>query len=450
MGGVLTLALKDLRLLLRDRFALFWILAFPFVFALFFGALFSDGGDGGGGSPLPISVVDEDGTAASRELLARLADHESLSVDRDEQGVPVAVDLEAARDAVRKGRRVAYLRLPAGYGDQPFALFAPTDDGSPALELGVDPSRAAEKGLLQGLLTQVLFEGLADRFGDRELMRAELAKGLDELRTSDDDGLGPAQRLVLTTFLQAVDRFFAEADLDTLGGDSDGDGQGDGLAFGGDGLFEVVPLDRERQAGPRTAFDITLPSGILWGLMSISMSFAVLLVRERSEGTWLRLAVSPMTRAQLLAGKGLACFLTCLAVMALLLLFGILALGVQVDSLPLLIVALCSTAACFTGLMMVASVMGRTEQAVAGTSWGLMMPLAMVGGGMIPLIAMPPWLRTASDFSPFKWGILALEGALWRGFEVGDMLLPVAILLGTGGLAFAVGVTVLRRRDEGA
>jgi hypothetical protein len=27
---------------------------------------------------------------------------------------------------------------------------------------------------------------------------------------------------------------------------------------------------------------------------------------------------------------------------------------------------------------------------------------------------MPGFLRTASNFSPMKWGILALEGAIWR------------------------------------
>ncbi len=37
MNAILTLALKDVKLLFRDKFALFWIFAFPLMFAFFFG-----------------------------------------------------------------------------------------------------------------------------------------------------------------------------------------------------------------------------------------------------------------------------------------------------------------------------------------------------------------------------------------------------------------------------
>ena len=45
MRAVWTLAIKDLRLLVRDRVSLFWVLAFPLLLALFFGSMF--GGDEG-------------------------------------------------------------------------------------------------------------------------------------------------------------------------------------------------------------------------------------------------------------------------------------------------------------------------------------------------------------------------------------------------------------------
>jgi ABC-2 type transport system permease protein len=91
--------------------------------------------------------------------------------------------------------------------------------------------------------------------------------------------------------------------------------------------------------------------------------------------------------------------------------------------------------------------MGKTEAAVAGSSWGLLMPMAMIGGGMIPLIAMPSWLAKLSVISPFKWAITALEGAAWRGFTPADMVTPAGILVGMGALFFLLGVGIFRKLD---
>jgi ABC-2 type transport system permease protein len=60
---------------------------------------------------------------------------------------------------------------------------------------------------------------------------------------------------------------------------------------------------------------------------------------------------------------------------------------------------------------------------------------------------MPDWMQTASNLSPIKWGILALEGAIWRGFSWTEMLLPCGILLAVGAVCFALGVRNLARAE---
>src|ERR1051325_6372742 len=43
---------------------------------------------------------------------------------------------------------------------------------------------------------------------------------------------------------------------------------------------------------------------------------------------------------------------------------------------------------------------------------GLLEPPLRIAGGQVllfPLFLMPPWMQTASNVSPVKWGILALE-----------------------------------------
>jgi ABC-2 type transport system permease protein len=95
--------------------------------------------------------------------------------------------------------------------------------------------------------------------------------------------------------------------------------------------------------------------------------------------------------------------------------------------------------------MMTMSVLGRSDEAVGGASWFANILMAMIGGCMIPLAFMPEFLRTLSNLSPVKWGILAIEGAVWREFTLGEMILPCVILLGIGSLGIVLGARILSR-----
>jgi ABC-2 type transport system permease protein len=63
---------------------------------------------------------------------------------------------------------------------------------------------------------------------------------------------------------------------------------------------------------------------------------------------------------------------------------------------------------------------------------------------MMPLAFMPGWMSKIGMISPVRWGIMAFEGALWRGFSAYDMLLPCGILVAMGVICFAVGTRTLR------
>jgi ABC-2 type transport system permease protein len=70
----------------------------------------------------------------------------------------------------------------------------------------------------------------------------------------------------------------------------------------------------------------------------------------------------------------------------------------------------------------------------------------MIGGAMIPLAFMPAWMQTVSNISPTKWNIVALEGAIWRGNSLAEMMLPCGVLLAIGAAGFALGVKFLSRQ----
>src|SRR5689334_15648204 len=105
MHAAVAIALKDLKLLFRVKAAWFFTLAWPLIVAVIFGSLF--GGNNRGPARLAIAVTDADQTPASRGFVDGLAAREGFDVLRTSEA--------EARDLVRRGSRVAAVRIPKGF-----------------------------------------------------------------------------------------------------------------------------------------------------------------------------------------------------------------------------------------------------------------------------------------------------------------------------------------------
>lgn len=196
--------------------------------------------------------------------------------------------------------------------------------------------------------------------------------------------------------------------------------------------------------GPPNAFAISFPQGIVWGLMMCAMTFGLGLVTERSQGTFMRLRVAPIGWTMVLAGKAGACFLVLMSVQLALLALASVIFHVSFGGTAVVAMAVFSASIAFVGIMMMLSVLGRTEKAASGYATGVMMLMMMFGGGMIPVFAMPSWMLSVSNASPVKWAVIALEGSIWRGYSPTDMLLPCGVLLAVGVGCFTVGSLLFR------
>jgi ABC-2 type transport system permease protein len=427
MNRVVTLAFKDLTVLRREKEALFWIFLFPLIFALFFG--FLSGGGGGERGKLRVAFVDDDHSSGSKALLERLQKSASLAV-YDESVPGTLFTPDSARNAVRRGDLTAFLIVPKGYGETADSFW---QEGKP-LELGIDPARTAEAGMLEGALMETIYSGLQDQFTDPKKAKANAEKALAELDKAS--GLDAEQKKILKSFLEDLQQFMGVANPGAL----------EHSPFAAGNKLKKVPVLLEEGSKPRSAFEVTFPSSVTWGMYGCIITFAISIVSERTKGTLIRLRMSPLSWAEIVAGKGLACFLVALFVSVVLMVLGHLLFGIRVESLIGLALAIISGAFCYTGLMMALAGLGKTEKAVSGSAAAVFMPLAMIGGGMIPLVFMPAWMQTVSNISPTKWSIQALEGAIWRGNTLVEMLLPCGVLLAIGAAGFALGVRFLSRQ----
>ena len=417
------LAVKDLRILLRDKAGFFFTFIYPVFIAIFMGVIFSgSGGDSGSHKKgLAVYVVDQDNTDISRTFA------DSLQQSGDLQLTPVG--LAQAQEDVRLGKKAAYILIRKGYGEARKNMFA---GEAPVVEIGIDPSRRAEASLLTGLLLQHGARDMQKVFTDRNLMRKQVESSLGKLPAEESSSL--------TGFLSSLDRYLA----DTTSSASKGGGEWRG--------FEPLKVEEKeiirQRIGPPSSFAVTFPQGVMWCIIACVTTFAVSLVTERNEGTLTRLLTAPLRSYQVLGSKALACFITTILVSIIVMLVGVLIFDIKVASYFKLALGLIIVAGSFVGVMMLLSVLGKTERAASGVGWAVMLIFAMIGGGMLPLFFMPDWLKALSSISPIKWGILALEGATWRDFSFGELLQPYLVLSGFGLVSFLIGVRLFRWSEK--
>lgn len=206
--------------------------------------------------------------------------------------------------------------------------------------------------------------------------------------------------------------------------------------------IRVVQTPAVREA---TSAELVTPAAVLWGLVGCAAAFAISLASERRAGTLRRLRSLPLHDWQVLSGKALACWTACMTIALVILLGALLLFQVRLGSPLALVVVIGALAFCFTGLMAAISTLGASEQSVAGAGWGTLLVLGMVGGIMVPRMIMPAWLVSVGAYSPVRWGLVALEHALWRGGGMRAWVEPAALLVGVGLLGLFAGALLLRR-----
>jgi ABC-2 type transport system permease protein len=439
MRTILTMAVKDLRLMSRDWLGMFFIIGFPIAMAIFFGTIMSSMG-GGENTSLGVAVVDEDQSPMSKQFVDELVAGGNVNVER--------LNRNAATDRVRRGKLVGMIAITKGFGDSAGLMWL----DPPKIEIGLDPSRKAEAGMLRGIIMQSMGKLMFARFQDPAAMRPFIEDARQNFESSDDLPVTVRTRLLeLMDSLENWRKVWEQAEAAEAASGDEKSGENAGPEFQ---LARIETIDVTRQPAKgstqeltqrlRSKWDISFPQAMIWGILACAAGFAISIVRERKQGTMLRLHVAPITRRQLVGGKATACFISVVAVICVMVALGMW-LGMRPRSMGLLALAAVCIAFCFVGIMMLMSVIGKTEEAVSGAAWGANMLMAMFGGGMVPLLFLPGFMRTLSNFSPVKWSVLALEGAIWRGFTLTEMLWPCMILVALGAVCLAIGTTVLSR-----
>ncbi len=386
MGAILRIARKDLRQRLRDRSAYIVGLVAPLGLALILGNLL---GSGGGGDPLKLAVADADGGPIAAGFVAQLAAWE------DEGHIVLDMtDRSAAGPLIEDHRYAAVFVFPAGFSDAVIA-------GAPA-ELTV--------------------------IGNPELQVAtDIAAAL---ATSQADEIGTVQ-LSVGTVLAASGREPSPETIDELAAEA--------------GSLST-PITFEPFDSGFTGLDYTsyFAAGMtVFFLFFVVQSGVLGLMREREEGTLIRLLAAPIRPASVLLGKVLSSFVLGMAS------FIVLVIGttqlVDADWGNAAGVVLLGMAGVVVGVGFVALIVSfsRTEQAARSYAEMVAVVLGLLGGSFFAVGQGSGVAERISWLSPHRW---LLEG--FMNLNAGDAVVDILPLVG-GLLVFAVvtgGIGLLRSR----
>jgi ABC-2 type transport system permease protein len=390
---VINLALKDLTQVFRDRKAVLFFLAMPLAFTLFFGTVFS--GVGEEDPRLPVGLVVHDGAGLLGDSLVSL-----LEASETIRPVLLEEGEESAAEAVADQDLAAALVVPAGFSDQVWA------GEPPPLAVIVDlASQAGQtaRDTIQATLFRVLGAGEAARISAGSVEGNTGAR--QEYR---EEALG----LALDFWQQPPLAVRTEA----AGGEADEDRLWS--AYG--------------QASPGMMVQFAI-----FGVMQA----ATVLVLERKCGALQRLLTTPISKGELIGGHVLAMFLSSLAQMVLLVVFGQLALGVDYLREPLGILAMVVAVSLWVAsLGLLISALSRTEEQAVMWSMIAMMLLSALGGAWFPLDITGKAFSAIGHLTPAAWAMDGLQNIVVRGLGASSVLLPAGILLGYAVAFFALAV----------
>ena len=189
--------------------------------------------------------------------------------------------------------------------------------------------------------------------------------------------------------------------------------------------------------------------GILVALVTLigTLLTAQNIAREKELGTLEQLNVTPITRAQFIAGKLLPFWFLGMFELAGGLVIGRLVFGVPMLGSPLLLLAVAAVylvAALGTGLWI--STIVETQQQAMFVTFFIMMIYLLMSGLFTPIDSMPRWVQVVAEFNPVRHFVGISRAVLVKGATLRDIQRPFIILAVFAAAVFTLAVRQYSKR----
>lgn len=201
-----------------------------------------------------------------------------------------------------------------------------------------------------------------------------------------------------------------------------------------------MPLAPASPAILPDSFQVAVPgNAVLFGFF-LALTVAMGFVEDRRSGIWRRALAAPMSRRTLLLSKLVPYVAIGMVQMTLLFGIGVVVFGMNISgSVFALGVHTFAVVLCAVCLGLLMASFSATEKQLGGIGSVVLLVMGLLGGAMVPRMAMPEGLKTLSLAVPHAW---ALDGyyslLVVDGAGLADVASDTACVLG-----FAVGFAIL-------
>lgn len=414
MRQLIAVIQKELLLLVRDRAGLLVLFVMPAVLVVVITLVQENAMKTIGESDTRILLIDGDRQALGRQIGEALKADEGVIVTETLAGR--TPDRQQAIDLVARGTYQLCLIIPAGMTDAVRerarqsareSLSAESIEVSrtpaPVIEVYFDPAVLGSfRSAVRKLLDLMIF-----RLEVSEKMAA-LARMLPErINQSLAVALAPAADLIDPPPQVALQMKWSDLPL-------------------------LRVEDREALTGRRTVMPTSVqqnvPAWTLFGIFFIVLPMAGAFIQERINGTYRRLLAMPVSYLTLVSGRILAYMGVCVVQCALigcigqwlLPLWGTPALEMGGTAAALLVMTVSAILAATGYGILLGTVVDSYEQASMFGPISIVIAAA-IGGIMVPVYAMPPFMQSISVVSPLAWGLNGALDVFVRGGGLADV-----------------------------
>lgn len=415
MNALFATVRKELLLLRRDRSGLMLLFLMPVLLVIIICLVQENVMKATGEAAIRVLLVNRDAGEAGRTIERHITESDTMAVTTD-----LDASDETARTRVNEGQFQFCLIIPEGFSErletraveQVKASLEPMPDTAPPAAIPLiiyfDP-------VIQGTFRTAVTGSL-----QQAMLRLEMA-----MKAGIIAEMLPAE---INRKLQA--QFGLPEDNKPIPAMS--------ARWGKDLLLTLDTRQTAPDASEKLPSSIqhNVPAWSLFGMFFTVVPLGGALIRERQNGTIIRLRTLPVSYLVLLSGKVIAYLVICLLQFTAILMIGKWLLPVlgtpelEMGASPAAVVPVILAASlAAAGYGVAVGTAARTYEQASMFGAVSIVIAAALGGIMIPVYVMPKTMQVISQFSPLAWGLDALTDIFVRDAGLADVLPDILRLL---------------------